>query len=408
MKNILILLFLLICNDVFAQLYNKDITVKPKHYNKNVDFEIQAFKKIVVKNVSINGSKKKYNFLFDTGSNLTYISKKIADEIKFIPTIKDSVSDGYTSKLLDFGKVEIDIKDVCFKDVYVGIDESVNNELLCIDGIIGFNLISKSIWKIDLSKNILLFTDDLKNIKDKEEYYSQKIFIIHSLPYVVCGFENIYRATMLFDLGDNSTIYLYSSYDFLTKRGKIFKSSGINITQSSFSTEIDTLITAEKIMFNKFNFGKTTKKRAENLENFLKYPVADIENINTSNVIGAGILDYYSLIMDFPHKKIYTRLFNNQFELSSYGIAIGYFNKHYEVLLVWENSPAQKQNIKPGDIILQINNLDLQNFSHNPPCILNKNIEEELKKDTIELRIKNVNDKVKIYTLTKENIFLSK
>ncbi len=407
-NKVIIILYLLHGIAVFGQAkkYYKKGEILNKKFLKSVSYDIQPTKKIVIKGISINGSKRKYNFLFDTGSTSSFISTKVANEIGFRTTIKDSVSDGYTFRQTEFGFINLDIEGVKFNNIIVGISDN-NYDILCdIDGIIGYNMMQLCVWQIDLPGHKIIISNSVKNLDKINSYYKQYLKIIDCSPFVMCGFQSIFRGDMLIDLGDNAAITLNKSYNYLKKRGETIKSKGFAI-QSSFNLEFDTTKGFELIRFNKFNFGKTSKRKVENTNNFISDPVAYLFDFNQSNVIGAGILDNYAVIFDFPHKKIYTKITANKYiGFRSFGFAIMPYNGEYVVATVWNKSEAQKTGITAGDIVLKINNLNLAESKHQPVCSIYLKIEKELvNNDKIMITIKNKSGITSSYTIQKQDLF---
>ena len=77
--------------------------------------------------------------------------------------------------------------------------------------------------------------------------------------------------------------------------------------------------------------------------------------------IGSQLLSRFNTIFDFNQKKFYFKpndYFRNKFQYNVAGIEVtkvSSFMPITEVLAVWENSPAAKAGVKPGDMILEIN-----------------------------------------------------
>lgn len=88
---------------------------------------------------------------------------------------------------------------------------------------------------------------------------------------------------------------------------------------------------------------------------------AVVQNTDRDGTIGAGLLCRFNTIYDVPNKKFYFTP-NAQFKaLFKYNIAgIEIVQNHpllrqYEIVNVWQQSPAEKAGLKVGDIIEEIN-----------------------------------------------------
>jgi hypothetical protein len=88
--------------------------------------------------------------------------------------------------------------------------------------------------------------------------------------------------------------------------------------------------------------------------------VGIFDNSKRDGTIGSQLLSRFNTIFDFNQKKFYFKpndYFRNKFQYNVAGIEVtkvSSFLPITEVLAVWENSPAAKAGVKPGDIILEI------------------------------------------------------
>lgn len=124
------------------------------------------------------------------------------------------------------GLTNLKIENVEFDNVGVGILNSVYEDKICnIDGYIGYNLMKRGIWELGTEQ--IIITDNIKNIKNINSYDKQKLF---DGPTVIAGFTNGYKATMLFDLGDNGTVEIQDSRIALIKKKEIATGTGLLYT----------------------------------------------------------------------------------------------------------------------------------------------------------------------------------
>jgi len=90
--------------------------------------------------------------------------------------------------------------------------------------------------------------------------------------------------------------------------------------------------------------------------------IADaLKDINREGTIGSQILSRFNLIFDEPNEMLYIKPNGNYRKDFSYNVAgIETVKQNTipflpEIFYVWDNSPAAKAGIKPGDLILDIN-----------------------------------------------------
>lgn len=370
--------------------YSKKASVYPGKFNTNLNYEVQAFHSVIIKNIKIKGSTKSYNFLFDTGCTTSSISKEVAKDINLKSLFKDTISDGYTTQLENFGLIDMEFKGIQFNNILVS--DNANLPAHCnIDGIIGINIIKLAVWKINLINHEIQLTNTVKNIKDYDTYYKQRIDKYNLkknknfLTVAARITPNIKFGTFFLDLGDNGFVTLcidtskvYSKRDLIKweEENKTIHSKGTAI-QTDFDLIVDTTIGYNRINADRFHFADVNKYPAENTENYLSNPKVYYDIKADIPVLGAGILDYYSIIFDLKKFDFYTKLINkdNKGASMSFGFAIVILNDTARVATVWENSSAEKQGMKAGDKIVQLNNLNFEN-NPKPICEIYQEIEK--------------------------------
>lgn len=85
--------------------------------------------------------------------------------------------------------------------------------------------------------------------------------------------------------------------------------------------------------------------------------------------VGGAILSRFKVIFDFPEEKIYLKKgkgFRKSFDYSLSGVNVkakGSRLNTFEITEVRSNSEAEKAGLKPGDIILEINNLSVKRLN---------------------------------------------
>jgi hypothetical protein len=368
-----------------AKLKNKDFCIE-------LPIEIIDHK-YILPGVRIKGSKKLYRFLLDTGCQSSCISTEIYKELGLSAFFSDSISDGISKKAADFSFVNLSFNGLSFEKVGVSVhtQKELNSVVTCsdIDGVIGYNLMRACVWSFD--HNELTVTDDVDNLNNIGQKQKGKISN-GSIPLIVGAFVDGFGATMLFDLGDNGTFAVRNSMLKYLRKKELIKGKG-----SLYSTVIGEIQDTSALKLVKtpgFRFQNDTLKNA-------------ITYVGTSSLcsIGAGILNYYNLTFDFPKRSLYVKPMIRDFneaKFTNFGIKYKIDNGAVVCQFVWENTEAERSNLKPGDQIVRINQLDLTDTSKYDECQLKSIIEQELSGEEISL---SVSGQKKLIVLPKKRLF---
>ena len=178
--------------------------VKQKEYFVEIPFNY-ANKHIYIE-VVISG--KKYNFVFDTGYEVTTIDSNIAKEIqyKIIKEVSLSGSSFADQKVTLVELPNIAIASLDFEETYGLLQDlffTKNPATQKIDGIIGNNLMRKSKWQIDYVQKVIRISSKIENFKSLPT--AKKIELNNKdwgLGYVAIELNN-QKHQFLFDLGSN-------------------------------------------------------------------------------------------------------------------------------------------------------------------------------------------------------------
>jgi len=178
--------------------------VKQKEYFVEIPFNY-ANKHIYIE-VVISG--KKYNFVFDTGYEVTTIDSNIAKEIqyKIIKEVSLSGSSFADQKVTLVELPNIAIANLDFEETYGLLQDlsfTKNPATQKIDGIIGNNLMRKSKWQIDYVQKVIRISSKIENFKSLPT--AKKIELNNKdwgLGYVDIELNN-QKHQFLFDLGSN-------------------------------------------------------------------------------------------------------------------------------------------------------------------------------------------------------------
>ena len=178
--------------------------VKQKEYFVEIPFNY-ANKHIYIE-VVISG--KKYNFVFDTGYEVTTIDSNIAKEIqyKIIKEVSLSGSSFADQKVTLVELPNIAIASLDFEETYGLLQDlsfTKKPATQKIDGIIGNNVMRKSKWQIDYVQKVIRISSKIENFKSLPT--AKKIELNNKdwgLGYVAIELNN-QKHQFLFDLGSN-------------------------------------------------------------------------------------------------------------------------------------------------------------------------------------------------------------
>ncbi|MDQ2179395.1 aspartyl protease family protein [Marinifilum sp. D714] len=390
MKYVLLILFFCCTNVVcYSNNYKKVQSVaklRNKNFTINLPVEIKN-NKYVLPNVRLNGSKKVYRFLLDTGAQSSCISQEVHDELGLLSCFSDSISDGISKMHVKFSFLDVSFNDIHFDKVGVSVlsNSSLNPSWDCsnIDGIIGYNLMRSCIWSLD-SKGVVI-TNKLSNLKSVGLKQKEKISKGDS-PFVVGHFVDGFRATMLFDLGDNGTFEVKNNYLKYLRTKKIRRGKGSLYT--TVLGDIQDTTTSKIVHLPGFIFENDT------LRNVISYVGPGIGDTNIAS-IGAGILNNFKLTFDFPKRHLYVLKKNENFNVSKFfncGFEYRIVQKKMFIRFVWNDTDAERAGLMPDQQILRINSIDFSEVNNLETCELKKIVKEELGKKQIELEVKGRDD----------------
>lgn len=417
MKKIIALIFCIaIADQALSTGLSKDHKkgrMASKGFNLTLDSYIGTKHSIIIRNVQVGDLDKRYNFILDTGAG-TYISESLANDLKLNIVHTESVTDGYSYEKVNYGLTNIDIQGVEFEDILTGVTtEDIGLGVVCdIDGIIGNNIMRFCVWELMDGK--VTITDDINNLTIKD-YYDQKLTYSsrYFQPFVEAGLGGQFRSGSFIDLGSNVFFSLSSNDCSLLWNKKILKGKGhfmstLN-TVDSHNDETDVSIAEVP----EFNFGIAKKRRGklsyDNKTQIVQNVKIDVEDFSFKT-IGAGVLDFYSIIIDYPKKRFYSKIFEgyDQPGFRSFGFSVKPDeNSGFEIAVVWDNSPALLKGLKPGSKLVQINQLNLEKLLEtHPACEIYGSIEHEImNNEKVLILIQSDSKNIEKFELEKINLF---
>ena len=350
-----LLIIFFFSSSLFAQFvtFNQG-KIKQKHYLQVIPY--QEIKGILIVPVTING--KMYNFIFDTGAQLV-ISDKLYKELKPCSILRINMGDasGDRKRMKGILLPKIHLQEITFRNT-PGVALHEDNkwfECLGIDGIIGSNMLRKSVVQFDEQNKQIIITDNIKNLfLQTNEFQEMKLlFFWTSNPYINITLQkgkNSAIHNVLFDTGDS---------DFFTL--------SLNELNACMA---DTIVESE----GSFGLGAHGVYKKQN-HLLLSIPEIEINGrifndviVTTTHAhrsrIGTKLLEYGKTTLDYKKKHFYFEPYEdiNTDELSKMPRAIFYTlqNNKMVVGIIWDKELESQINV--GDEILSINGIDLQSM----------------------------------------------
>jgi predicted aspartyl protease len=349
-----ICLFFIITNISIAQKVNfKTGTPNVKNYFTEIRYKNLKGKIIIP--VIINNET--YNFLFDTGApNL--ISKNIWEKINSKSIKSISISDANQKKedMVLATIPSLTIGNVTFKNTSTLVFTGENNLLFnCfkIDGIIGSNLLRKSIVQIKPKEELIILTNSSKKLQ-LEAADKSKLTLVgnQSSPYITIHLkgENSGTEILLFDTGASGF------YDLNKRHFEIFDKK--NITQTLAKSNGSSSVG----LFGVANKSEQYRIRVSELKinNWIFNNVISVTGDDNNSRIGSDILDYGIVTLDFKEKLFYFEGYESKVDLNEklLGFSPTIENNKLIVGFVWDDS--LKDKIQFGDEIIEINEINIQ------------------------------------------------
>jgi hypothetical protein len=312
-------------------------------------------KGLLIVPVTIKG--KMYNFIFDTGASMV-ISDKLYKELKPCSILRINMGDasGNRKKTKGILLPKIHLQEITFRNTPGVVLHEDNKwfECLGIDGIIGSNMLRKSVIQFDEQNKQIIITDNIKKLfLQTNESQEVKPSFWQSNPYINITLqkkENSAVYNVLFDTGDNG-----------------FFTLSLNELNGSV---VDTIAESE----GSFASGAHGfyKKQYHLL---LRIPEFVVSGLILTNVIitttqsknsriGNKLLQYGKTTLDYKKKRFYFESYENikTDELSEMPRAVGLTvqNNKMVVGIIWDKQLESQINF--GDEILSINGIDLQSL----------------------------------------------
>ncbi|MBJ6369200.1 retropepsin-like aspartic protease [Snuella sedimenti] len=392
-KQILNIIF---CFVLTITTYSQKTTFKTgrpttKNYYTQINYKNINGKLIIP--VVIN--KKTYRFLFDTGApNL--ISSTLASTIgkSNNPTI--SVSDANLKKQhMELTTIPLlTIGEVTFKNTSALVFDRTNNlvfDCYAIDGIIGSNLLRKSVIQILPKKHLIILTNNRNKLElNKSKSIDLMLEGNQSSPYInikIKGHKNA-NEKVLIDTGASGF------YDMCKTNYAVLEQHNVvqPFATGRGASSIGLLGTSEEQIQYQIKI-PTIEIAGHDFKN-----VSTITSSDSNSRIGSEILKYGAITINFKDKQFYFGAYDSENDLTEkhFGFTPTIKNNKLIVGIVWDDT--LKSKISSGDEILKVNDL---NFSELNICDLITKGSPFKNSNSLEITTRNQTGKVTSLNLEK-------
>lgn len=367
MKSVLYLLFILaLSSHCFAQqfLSNNKGGTAAKNYYQEIPYEDINGKMII--SVIVKG--KPYRFLFDTGAPVL-ISKEFMETAGAVAVHNGNITDvNEVSNAVSVLSVpSLTLGNIEFKDMLAPNYLPDLYKCWNVVGSIGSNLLRNSIVQIDSKKHLIILTDEPDKLQlGGKESIPLILDTIQADPKIRIKLANSSDILLGFDTGDSGFLRIPEYYMARLKKARVFKqlSKGYGAGQVG---------------------GEGIEKNNEKY--LLNFPVFNVGNAKFQNVqvatsknaipgIGAKLLDYGIVTLDFIHSKFYFDANTTSLDLNEkqWPFQPGLSGNQLMVGVLWEKG---EKLVKLGEQIVDIdgvayNNIDLCTLMNSKPILQGK------------------------------------
>ncbi|WP_162555783.1 aspartyl protease family protein [Reichenbachiella versicolor] len=370
--------------------------VKQEDFLTEIPFYYQN--NTIIIEVQIDG--RNYNFIFDTGNDLTSIDDGLMSEISVKSNNhSQKVSDAQKNKLVtEFVSIEsLSIAGVEFTNIGAQVfDHSPFEQVWgcgqSVSGIIGNNLMRKAKWQIDYKNRVLRVSDKI----DAFDIQDAVVFETNSGKHGGARIEvalNDVKAKYKFDTGSSGFI----SSDLKTF-DKLKTNTQIQSTQATVSS-----FTAS---------GKNLK-----VKNYAYIEDIEVNNIQVHNqviafsenhakLLGNKFFDNYLVTLDWTNELFYLKpvdeFKNGSLKVYEYTFAPNYIKNKVVFYNTW-NDHRLNQPIDLNSDILSINGIELTDLTDEQLCSIWENQSKDFKTNKVDIEILE-NGKKRTVTLTKKQL----
>lgn len=355
----IILVFIFSCADSVGQ---EEFIPPPSKLLTSFPFTLLSGGIILVK-ATLGNYPDTLNFVFDTGSGGISLDSTTCAQLRIVPKPSDKTIRGIAgirnvsfvyNETLHLPGLQVDSLNFHVNDYAILTSVYGQN----IDGIIGYNFLTRYIVKIDYDSSII-YVYSKGTIKYAKGGYLTRPFIVN-LPMEEARVKDNANIGARFYFDTGAGLCLLLSTDFV---------SDSSLFSSKKKKPVPTLAQG---LGGKTNMLQTTVKEFRigpyHFRNVPAYIFDDEYNITSypslGGLIGNDLLRRFNIILNYGRREIYlmpNSHYREPFDYSYTGLSIYWIDDEIRVADVMKDSPAEKAGFKTGDIVFSVGN----NFSKN-------------------------------------------
>lgn len=342
-----------------------------------VEIPIEVYNNLVVVPVVLNGALP-LKFILDTGVRTAILTQKtFTDILNLSYSKKYTISGPGGEKIVDAyitNNVSLELPGVSGRGHALLVLEEDYLELrnylgTDVHGILGYELFSRFIVKIDYDRKILTLMMPHR-FKPGRKFHSLRIGIEDTKPYVtipiVLADGTQLNAKLLVDSGASHGLMLEPTTDVRIKVPS-------ETVSSTIGRGLGGEITGKVGRIQSITLGRFT---LENVIANFPDPNSYFDSLKLgrtarNGTIGGEVLSRFTVVFNFPDEKIYLKknsMFKKKFHYNLSGIVVkakGARLNVFEVTDVREKSVADSAGVRTGDIIVSINGIASSNLDLN-------------------------------------------
>ncbi|MBL3654700.1 aspartyl protease family protein [Fulvivirga sediminis] len=364
--TLIILLFIYLTSPLYAQQLGFSISSN----KKKVEIPFEIYNNLIVVPVVLN-NELPLKFILDTGVRTSILTEKaFGDIINLSYSKKYTISGLGGEQLIDAyitNNVSINLPGVkgrghallVLAEDYLELRNYLGTD---VHGILGYELFSRFVVKIDYDRKIMLLTTP-KHFKPGRKYREIPMEVHDTKPYItgqiIYGPKEVHKARLMVDSGASHGLRLEPNEesDIYIPQNNInaILGRGLGGVMKGKIARIPMLQLNNKICW-------------ENVITSFPDDHDFLDSLKTSGSdrngsIGGEILSRFITVFDFPDEKLFLKPgkdYKDRFSYNMSGLTVkakGSLLSTFEIVEVRKNSSGENAGIEKGDIILKINGM---------------------------------------------------
>jgi len=372
-KCLLFILFLFYTAQSQAQVLGFSL----KEGSQKVDIPFEMYNNLIVLPVVLN-NQIPLKFILDTGVRTAILTEKAFSDILGLKYSKkyeigglgkEKLIEAYVTSNVTLTLPGVEGKGhalIVLNEDYLELRNYLGTD---VHGILGYELFSRFIVKIDYDKKVVTLMTPEK-FKPKRSYQELNMVVEDTKPYVqgLVKYPNQgpLDVKLLIDTGASHGLFLQEDSDpniyIPEKNIQSELGRGLGGTLEGKISRVDYFHVGEYCWKNPIVTFPTTQGVLDSL----KYG-----RVQRNGSIGGEILSRLKIILDFPQERIFIKRgkeYKEDFTYNLSGLVVkakGSRLNTFEIVKVRENSTGENAGFKKGDIIRSINNVAASNMNLN-------------------------------------------